>query len=185
MGRIVFICTANRARSPFAAALLRRELREVRVAVESYGILEQMGAPALPGAVRAAEAYGVDLAPHRARALHVGALDGVQLALGFEPAHLAAAVGAGAARERSFLLGELAHVLEFDALPWPAGADGLDERVAHANARRFAAAAVPRTVADPVGRSDRVFLQTYSEIDRMVTILGARLFGTNVDSSAA
>jgi hypothetical protein len=34
-------------------------------------------------------------------------------------------------------------------------------------------------VADPVGGSDRLFRQTYEEIDRMVGIIGLRIFGAS------
>ena len=178
--RVAFICTANRARSPFAAALLRREAGTLPVVVESYGMLEQGGAPALPGAVRAAWPFGIDLSEHRARALQAGELASAQLAIGFESAHVATAVATGGIPpERAFLLAELADVVELDVLPWPPGSDDLESRVAHANARRFAGARLPRAVADPVGGSDRRFKQTYEEIDRLVDIIGLRLFGAS------
>ena len=180
MDRVAFICTANRARSPFAAALFRRELGDEPIVVESFGMLEQRGAPALEGAVRAARAFAIDLSEHRARALHPGDLEEAQLAVGFEPAHVASAVGIGGVpAERAFLLSELADVLELDVLPWPPGSDDLESRVAHANARRFAGARLPKAVADPVGGSNRQFRQTYEEIDRMVAIIAVRLFGAS------
>jgi protein-tyrosine-phosphatase len=180
MARVAFICTANRARSPFAAALLRPHVGKLPVLVDSFGVLDQGGAPALPGAVRTAAEFGIDLSAHRARVLEPGALVGVELAIGFEPAHVAGAVAAGASPEHAFLLTELAQVLELDVLPWPENSDSLEARVAHANARRFAGARLPRPVADPVGGSDRMFWQTYDEIDRMVAIIGMRLFGASV-----
>jgi protein-tyrosine-phosphatase len=150
------------------------------VAVESYGMLEQGAAPALPGAVRAAGAFGIDLSEHRARVLQARSLVGAALVIGFEPAHVAAAVSTGGiSSDRAFLLSELADVLELDVLPWPPGADDLESRVAHANARRYAGARLPRAVADPVGGSDERFRQTYGEIDRMVAIIGLRLFGAS------
>ena len=176
MARVSFICTANRARSPFAAALLRRQLSDVPVEIDSCGVLEQGGAPALPGAVHAASAFGIDLVDHRARTLGFRALEGYELAIGFEPVHVASAVTTGGIpAERAFLLAELGDVLEFDVLPWPENSDSLGARVAHANARRFAGGRLPRSVADPVGGSDRQFLTTYEEIDRLVAIVGMRL----------
>jgi protein-tyrosine-phosphatase len=149
----------------------------LRVDVESFGVVEQGGAPALSGAVRAASAFGVDLSDHRARSLGAGELAGTELAIGFEPVHVATAVSTGGVTaERAFLLGELADVLELDVLPWPANSEDLDARVAHANARRFAGGRLPRSVADPVGASDQRFQQTYAEIDRLVAIVGMRLF---------
>ena len=177
VARVSFICTANRARSPFAAALLGRHARELPVAIDSFGVLEQYGAPALAGAVRAALAFGVDLSDHRARSLQPGVLEGFALAMGFEPVHVAAAVATGGiSPDRAFLLTELAEIVEIDALPWPVGADDLETRLAHVDARRFASARAPRGVADPVGGSDARFERTYEQIDRLVAMVGMRLF---------
>ena len=38
--KVAFVCTANRARSPFAAALLRDRLGTLPIEVESFGVLE-------------------------------------------------------------------------------------------------------------------------------------------------
>src|SRR5262245_40273131 len=73
-GRVSFICSANRARSPFAAALLRRHLEGTDVVVDSFGVLERPSAPALFSAVRAARAFGIDLRGHRSRSMEDGAL---------------------------------------------------------------------------------------------------------------
>jgi len=175
--RVSFICTANRARSPFAAALLRGLVSSQPIVVDSFGILEQGDAPALPGAVRAAAGFGIDLSRHRARTLHAGALASVDVAIGFEAVHVAAAIqSGGVAAECAFLLVELADVLEVDVLPWPAGTTTLPAKIAHANARRFASGRLPRQVPDPVGKSDREFERTYDEIARCLGIIGLRLF---------
>jgi protein-tyrosine phosphatase len=64
---IVVMCTANRVRSPFAEAMLRRAL-PVGVTVISRGVLK--GGGRCPGeAIEAAHAYEVDLTAHRARQL--------------------------------------------------------------------------------------------------------------------
>ena len=143
-------------------------------------MLEQGGAPALPSAVRAASAFGIDLSDHRARALGAGELAGTELAIGFEPAHVAAAVSTGGVSvDRAFLLAELADVLELDVLPWPRNSAELGARIAHADARRFARGRLPRSVADPVGGSERQFQQTYEEIDRMVAMVAVWLFSAD------
>jgi protein-tyrosine-phosphatase len=183
--RVSFICTANRARSPFAAALLGGLVSNQPIVVDSFGVLEQAEAPALPGAVRAALEFGVDLSRHRAHALHRGALVSSDLAIGFESPHVAAAVEIGGIPAgRAFLLLELADVLEVDVLPWPVGSDTLAAKVAHANARRFAGGRLPRSVPDPVGRSDRQFERTYDEIARAVGIVGERLFSVDAVRTA-
>jgi protein-tyrosine-phosphatase len=182
--RISFICTANRARSPFAAALLGGLVSNQPIVVDSFGMLEQAAAPALPGAVRAASGFGIDLSRHHARALHSDDLASTDLAIGFESSHVAAAVETGGVpAERSFLLAELADVLEVDVLPWPAGIDTLQAKIGHANARRFASGRLPRSVPDPVGKSDREFERTYDEIARCVGIIGMRLFSVADDGA--
>lgn len=174
--QVAFVCTANRARSPFAAALLRRHLEGTDVVVESLGTLEQRGAPALLPAVRSARAFGIDLRDHRARALSRGALREFDLVVGFEPLHVASAVVTGGAeRARAFLLPELA-----DALLLGTPDEGsFQELLQAAAARRNADDRFPRSLADPVGHSERRFLELYREIDRLVAILAMRLFSAS------
>ena len=182
--RVSFICTANRARSPFAAALLGRLVSSQPIVVDSFGILAQGEAPALPGAIRAAAAFGIDLSHHQARTLRAGDLASSDLAIGFELSHVAAAVETGGIpAERAFLLVELADVLEVDVLPWPTSSKTLPAKIAHANARRFASGRLPRPVPDPVGKSDREFERTYDEIARCVAIVGMRLFSVAADGA--
>ena len=42
---------------------------------------------------------------------------------------------------------------------------------------RKLADALPGTIADPAGRSDRRFLETFAEIERLVALVASRLFG--------
>jgi protein-tyrosine-phosphatase len=67
VSQIIVLCTANRVRSPFAEAMLRRAL-PVGISVISRGILK--GGGRCPGeAIEAAQAYEVDLAAHRSQQL--------------------------------------------------------------------------------------------------------------------
>jgi protein-tyrosine phosphatase len=65
---ILFVCTANRFRSPLAAALLRQALEEMGFAehcrVMSCGTWATPGQPALPAVVAAAGRFGIDLSTH-------------------------------------------------------------------------------------------------------------------------
>jgi protein-tyrosine phosphatase len=64
---VLVLCTANRVRSPFAEAMLRRAL-PVGVKIISRGVLR--GGGRCPGeAIEAAQAYDVDLSTHRAQQL--------------------------------------------------------------------------------------------------------------------
>jgi protein-tyrosine phosphatase len=180
--RVVFVCTANRARSPFAAALLRRHLGDLPIAIESFGTMEDGGgAPALPSAVRAAREFGIDLSKHRARSLRPGALVQSDLVIGFEPFHVASAVLGGALRSRTFLLADLAVALEDDAASTAPRDLSVDALVGLADARRGRSGRLPISIADPVGRSDRRFHEIYREIDGLVALVAMRLFGAGAE----
>jgi protein-tyrosine-phosphatase len=174
---ICFICTGNRARSPFAAALLRRHLKGLPVTVESRGAQASRGALALPGAVDAACSFAVagELARHRSRPLARGELIGVDLAIGFEPYHVAAAVvDAHAPSGRTFLLTELADALD-DTAPVASTHADLASLLALADARRASAESLPRAIQDPLGGSDARFVAIFREIDGLVSRVALRL----------
>ena len=77
--RVLFVCDANRARSPLAAALFARELDRrgmaAGVGVASAGLATRDGQPAVPEAVEAAQTRGLDLAAHRSHLLTEEDLD--------------------------------------------------------------------------------------------------------------
>lgn len=84
MPRILFVCQANRFRSPLAMAYWRKLAREAGEEemweVESAGVAAVAGLPPLPLAVEVARAWGVDLTGHRSRrvrAAHVYRADRV------------------------------------------------------------------------------------------------------------
>jgi protein-tyrosine-phosphatase len=143
-------------------------------------MLEREGAPALPQAIRAAREFDIDLGEHRARSATTGRLEQSDLVIGFEPFHVAhAVVTGGAPRARVFLLAELAQTLVHLAAPTPV--DDMEFRVVvgRADAARSASGWHPPAIADPVGASDRRFVETYEEIERMVAIVVVRLFGAD------
>jgi len=76
---ILFVCHANRCRSPLAAALLRRLLDEqpgtAGWRVESAGLHAESGQPATAWTQDAAQAAGLDLSRHRSQSV-----DDLQLA---------------------------------------------------------------------------------------------------------
>jgi protein-tyrosine-phosphatase len=172
---VVFICTGNRARSPLAEALLRAKLGDA-ARVESYGTLDLGPEPAMPDAIDAAAALGVDLRDHRARSLHSVRLDEADLVVGFELFHVAAAVvEAGASRERSFLIGELATLIdEVSGI----GSRPLGPRatVALAHTRRMTRRTSTQALADPYGKSRKVYNDVAKTIDGLTTALAKGLF---------
>jgi protein-tyrosine phosphatase len=69
MPSILFVCTANRFRSPLAAAIFQRSLEERGIAeswqVGSAGTWTIPGKPVIPAASVAARKLGLDLSTHR------------------------------------------------------------------------------------------------------------------------
>jgi protein-tyrosine phosphatase len=89
MPAILFVCTANRIRSPLAASILRRKLEANRAPtglwqVESAGIWAEPDLPALGVAQQAANELGLDLSRHRARRVDELDLAGYDLILTME-----------------------------------------------------------------------------------------------------
>jgi low molecular weight protein-tyrosine phosphatase len=176
---VTFVCTGNRARSPVAQELLRRLVAGLDVSVDSYGTLDLGPVAALPEAEAAARPLGVDLGPHRARALRPGVLADADLVVGFEPTHVATAVvDAGARRECCFTILELVELLE-DVPTY--GVRSPAAVVAQANARRSGSPLSAPSVADPLGGTPEEFRQTVEMVDRLVSVIARDVFGVAVD----
>ena len=69
MPSILFICTANRFRSPLAAAFLIKALEEMGITeswrIGSAGTWATPGQPVLETVANAAQGFGIDLSSHR------------------------------------------------------------------------------------------------------------------------
>lgn len=179
---ITLICSGNRFRSPLARAFVERLTLGLPLALDTAGTLEIVGAPALPEARRIGVLCGLDLSQHRSRPLSHLRLDGVDLVLGFEEHHVRRAIiDAGAVRARSFMLREFVDLAEKITLP-----EGLGH-VARARSAVEAADELRRTgdgiardgaeVADPFGRSLKVYRDTAADIRELALALVDRLFG--------
>lgn len=152
------------------------------IVVQSFGTLDLPPGPILPAAWRTALPYGVDLAGHRSRVLGEGDLEHVDLAIGFEPSHVAAAVVTGSiAKARAFLLTELTTLLR--QLP-ELDTAGLapEELIRLANAARPLPRS-PSAVGDPAGRGDREFMSTFARIEEHVAFIG-RVLEQSMSESA-
>lgn len=92
--RILFVCTGNLCRSPFAEGYLRKRLAEGAgstgdaVQVGSAGTMAASGAPALDESLATALKWGVDLAGHRTRQVGEALLEGADLLLVMDRSHL-------------------------------------------------------------------------------------------------
>jgi protein-tyrosine phosphatase len=178
---VTFVCTGNRARSPLAEALFRKYTVGVETSVASVGTMNVEAVPALPEAIEAARRLGVDLTGHTARALRAGSLAAADLVVGFESSHVSIAVVEGAARpEHTFLLGELAALLDVPGVD-PDPCVRARTSIATADARRVRTRPdVTRVIPDPFGKSTKVMHGTADEIDRLVRKLVHGLFGIEI-----
>jgi protein-tyrosine phosphatase len=79
--RLVFVCTGNICRSPYAEALARR----AGFPTASVALRGGTGAPAYGAALAAARAAGVDLAAHRSTAISEAAIGPGDLLVAMEP----------------------------------------------------------------------------------------------------
>jgi protein-tyrosine-phosphatase len=178
---MAFVCTANRFRSVLAAGVAARALEDLPVRICSLGITDVGPGKPLPGALEAAARIGIDLTGHRALVLSRGALADFDLVVGFELAHVAAAVVEGGARiRRTFVLREIVDLVERvrvdGTLDWFAHAEAvllpLDERADQPRS--------PRPIPDPAGRSHAAQRAIAGEIVDLTSRMLRGLFGAGI-----
>src|SRR6266702_1093532 len=106
---VLFVCTGNICRSPLAASLLERALKErgIDVTVSSAGTGAWDGAPASEGAYLVGLERGLDLSGHRARLLKRELVERADLILTMARHHRARGDELGGAGKGS-VLGEYA-----------------------------------------------------------------------------
>ena len=182
MFRIVFVCTGNRCRSPLAEARLRALAQGLPIEVDSVGLLDVGPAPALPEMLEVARSSGLDLSPHRARALANVDLSNADLVIGLERSHVAAAVVEGnVAYEKAFTLKEVVRLLE----QIEPGDEADDEQraraaVARAHERRAGDASfIPgEDIEDPFGGPRLGYVDMAQEVSELCRRLLAHLMGS-------
>lgn len=91
MASILFVCTANRFRSPLAALYFAREVvrrgDDNQITVSSAGTWAMSGMPAMPKAVQLGEDFDLDLSFHRSRVITAEMLSRADLILVMEAGH--------------------------------------------------------------------------------------------------
>ena len=182
---LAVVCTANRFRSPLAAALIRAQAEALPLDVRSFAASGRSGAAALRQAVERGTPLGVDLGEHVSRRLAPGELEDVDLVLGFERTHVASAVVDGRApRERAFTLPEFVPLAE--SVHAPAESDPV--RRARAVVAAAAAARGSGTplaeLADPAGGPERGYDAAAREVEGLSRRLVHVLFGPEGSSAA-
>ena len=174
--RVVFICTGNIFRSAIAEAVFRAATEGLPVEVSSAGTLDLGGASAHTEAIQLAPRFGIDLSAHRSRCLTGVDLGEADLVVGFERAHVAAAVvESGADRARTFTLPELTGLL--DTVPPTEGepVEAARAAVERASAQRVESWSLPE-IADPLGGSSAVFTESATLVAELTARLADQLF---------
>lgn len=181
MFKVLFGCTGNRCRSPFAQAHFARLARKLPVEVLSAGTLDAPGQRVPQELVDIGLFSGLDLASHRSQTLAPDAFPDLDLFIGFERAHVASAVTeAGIPYDKAFTLPELVRLLgEIDP---PKEDDPINyARAAVASAarkRREQPEFVPgEEVPDPFRRSAREYQRAADHIVELSKGLFFLLFG--------
>jgi protein-tyrosine-phosphatase len=121
MPSILFVCTANRFRSPIAALYFAREVvrrgDDKYISVSSAGTWATTGMPAMPKAVQLAKEYDLDLSYHRSRVVSEEILSRADLILVMEMGHKEAITHEFSfIKGRVFLLAEAVGKLPVDIL---------------------------------------------------------------------
>ncbi|MCP4123569.1 MAG: low molecular weight protein arginine phosphatase [Bacteroidetes bacterium] len=119
MKSVLFVCTANRYRSPFAAAIFRQRLDKDGLVEEwkigSAGTWAPLGFPALPHIVQKAQELGLDLSGHSSIEVTKGMLSDYKTIIVMETGHKEALITEFPdARERIFLLSEIVDRVVYD-----------------------------------------------------------------------
>lgn len=163
------VCTGNICRSPMAEWLLRAHLEErgVDAHVHSAGTLQWEGA-ATGQAIAVMQERGIDMSPHRSRALRASLVADADLVLCMTRTHLWA-VGRHDpdAVDRTFLVPELVR-LGAKVGPREPGESVRAWAARVAAARPTGGGAVGLAtdeVADPLGEADGVFRSTADRLD--------------------
>ena len=179
---ILFICTGNQCRSPMAEVITRTFTEGMPVNVSSAGTDVGNSAPSPKKTLKAASMLGYDLGEHRSQPLADAALDSADLVIGFEIAHVAAAViERGTDRAKTWLLPQLVSTLEGGpAAPSSDSEDlvrGARARLAAADKQRSSASPMlGDQLSDPIGRSAKVHQATARTIDDLCQRMLAGLF---------
>jgi protein-tyrosine phosphatase len=181
MFRILFVCTGNRCRSPVAEEQLRRLAQGLPVEVGSVGLLDLGSAPALPEVLEVGRGMGLDLSRHRSRHLMGIDLSEMDLVVGLERSHVAAAVvEASVPYEKVFTFKEIVRLLRGVE---PPDASAPEERarmavkLAHEQRNAGPAFTPGEDIEDPFGGTRAAYTEMATTVARLARDLLSGLFG--------
>ncbi len=119
MTSVLFVCTANRFRSPLAEVAFRDELEKsgnsATCSVGSAGTWAEPGLPAMQDAIQAAAEFGLDISSHRSRLINYELLKEYSLIVVMHSGHKEAlSVEFSDLNQKVFLLSEATGGVSFD-----------------------------------------------------------------------
>jgi protein-tyrosine phosphatase len=131
MPSILFVCTANRLRSPLAAACFEKELAARGMTagwkVSSAGTWTMDGLPAAEQAILGARQLGVEVGRHASRAINAKIMNEADLVIVMEHGHMEALrTEFPASASKVYLLSEMAAGVAYD-VPDPASSSAANE----------------------------------------------------------
>jgi protein-tyrosine phosphatase len=170
---VLFTCTANRVRSPFAAALARQRVqaRRLPVVVASAGQLEP-DRPAVDDMVEVAQAAAVDLTQHRSTQLSAALVEASDLIVTMAGQHVVDMVAlTPAARARTVTLREWAAATESGRPLERWTPEAVAEWAALTTRRPLDLLLSGQLdVDDPIGRSRRHYRRAAKEIEALIEV---------------
>ena len=133
MPSVLFVCTANRFRSPLAEAAFKKCLQDDGCLggwdVKSAGIWTESGLPPTPTALRAAKEMGLDIGRHRTQPVRPELLSRMNLVIVMQASHREAIqLEFPQAAGKTYLLSEIVEGIPYDVPdPFEIGIDSNQE----------------------------------------------------------
>ena len=175
--KILFVCSGNRCRSPYAHVVTERLVPDW-VRVSSAGTLDIVSAAPPTELIKIAGSRGVDLAFFKSRPLAHADPQEADLVLGMALEHVSSSVvDAGADPEKSFQLSEFVSLLE--ALDSESAPTAQEARrlVARVHERRLEQTFAPSIrIEDPIGGPPSAYVAMAEKLDDLCRRLAGELF---------
>lgn len=179
--RVLVLCTANRCRSPLAAALLRARLEGSDAVVTSAGYLPG-GEPVPQDGVAIAATVGLDLSAHRSSQVSAAMLQDADLVLTAGREHARDAVAlVPDVWPRVFTLLQAQRWFAEHARPSGVGlGEWIALEAAGRSPRELVGASTDDDIVDPYRRSRRVWRSMLQVTDRATSTIAAGVHGAHL-----
>jgi protein-tyrosine phosphatase len=180
MFRILFVCSGNRCRSPFAEAVFKRACRNDWIDASSVGTLDYEGLEPPDEMIKAGWRFDIDLSGHLSRHIRHALVRHPDLLLGMSLGHIASGVDSGADPAKSFTLREFLRLAPRDNGP-ATSEEQAREIVAEAHRRRLEGPLFSPLdeIRDPMGGPPAGYRSLAEALDIAIRELAKLLCGTS------